>query len=320
MLIKYQEHQFARKTLALIEHANALIAEYESDGLILTLRQLYYLFVARDLFPDDCKFIRVNNRWKRDPKGTKNAEPNYDNLGKTLSLARIAGLVSWDAMEDRTRFVRQNSHWDDPSHIINECAGQFQIDKWQDQANYVEVWIEKDALVGLIDRICGELDVAYFSCRGYTSQSEQWRAGMRLRRANEAGKHVVVLHLGDHDPSGIDMTRDNAERLSMFAGTEVEVQRIALNMDQVREFNPPPNPTKLSDCRAQGYIDRFGEECWELDALNPRYVRDLISKHVKKLRKEKLWKAQVEQEKEYKAQLEQISEGYDDIVDFLKHR
>lgn len=78
----------------------------------------------------------------------------------------------------------------------------------------------------------------------------------------------VILHLGDHDPSGIDMTRDISDRLELF-GADVEVKRIALNWDQIDEFTPPPNPAKLSDSRAGAYIAEYGDESWELDALEP---------------------------------------------------
>ena len=76
-----------------------------------------------------------------------------------------------------------------------------------------------------------------FACRGYASQSEQWRAGKRLANYLRANQRVVILHLGDHDPSGIDMTRDNDDRLSMFArSSRVELKRVALNMDQVEQY------------------------------------------------------------------------------------
>ncbi|MBU6429986.1 MAG: hypothetical protein KGR26_13310, partial [Cyanobacteria bacterium REEB65] len=154
----------------------------------------------------------------------------------------------------------------------------------------------KEALVGVISGICNRLRVDFFACRGYNSQSEQWRAGQRFQGYQMKGQRPIVFHLGDHDPSGIDMTRDNRERLEMFAGVPVAVQRLALNMPQIEELNPPPNPAKLTDVRARDYIERYGESSWELDALSPTYIRDLISSAVGRLRDEKAWETALAQE------------------------
>ena len=92
-----------------------------------------------------------------------------------------------------------------------------------------------------------------------------------------------MLHLGDHDPSGIDMTRDNGDRLDVFAENGVEVRRLALNADQVQQYGPPPNPSKLTDSRAAGYLEEHGNEAWELDALEPSVISDLIEDELKSL-------------------------------------
>ncbi len=115
----------------------------------------------------------------------------------------------------------------------------------------------------MFEPICEELDVPYFSCRGYTSQSEMWAAAQRLLGYIWAKQrqHVTILHFGDHDPSGIDMTRDIRERLSLFCGGEgFAVRRIALNMDQVRQYDPPPNPAKLTDTRVDAYLRKYGDD------------------------------------------------------------
>jgi hypothetical protein len=84
------------------------------------------------------------------------------------------------------------------------------LDTRRNQEYYIEVWIEKDALLGILETICKKLDVPYFSCRGYVSQSSMWEAAQRFRENDREG---ILLHLGDHDPSGIDMSRDIQERL-----------------------------------------------------------------------------------------------------------
>lgn len=243
---------------------------------------------------------------------------SYKRLGTIISDARLAGETDWDAITDRTRNLESNSHWDGPADIIGTCAQQFQIDKWSDQDVRPEVWIEKDALIGVIEGVCSENDVAYFSCRGYTSQSEVWRAGRRLREHARDSQRPVVIHLGDHDPSGIDMTRDIHDRVSMFAEQDVEVIRIALNMDQVEEYQPPPNPTKITDSRAGSYMQDYGDESWELDALNPATLAELIQTTIFGLRDHSRWDEACEREKEMRQQLEAVALGWDEITEGLE--
>lgn len=257
---RFTEKVFREKTLAIIECANRIIEEYQADGLTLTLRQLYYQFVAKDLLA--------------------NTERNYKRLGNIISDGREAGLIDWDAIEDRTRNLAHNQHFNSPAHILSVAARSYQIDKWADQDFRVEVWIEKEALAGVLAQVCPALDVPYFACKGYVSASEQYNAAKRFQKYIDDGQRPVVIHLGDHDPSGIDMTRDNHERLSMYTWDNIHVIRLALNMDQVEEYNPPPNPAKMTDSRFSDYGDKYGDESWELDALDPSVLRDLIQNKV----------------------------------------
>lgn len=296
-LIRYENKKLSEAKLATIRIANAIIREYSAQGFDLTLRQLYYQFVARDIIP--------------------NKQTEYKRLGETISDGRLAGLIDWDAIIDRTRNLRTVGAWESPEQIIDAVAAQFKYDPWLEQRNYVEVWIEKDALVGVIGGICEQYRVPYFSCRGYTSQSEMWLAGRRLRNKRRMNRDCVVLHFGDHDPSGMDMTRDIEDRLSMFAEGRVEVRRLALNMTQVEEFNPPPNPAKLTDARAQGYIAEFGDESWELDALDPRTLAGLIETEVNSLLDDDAWRESMARESQARDELQRIANRYQDVVEFL---
>jgi hypothetical protein len=279
--IKYVEKRFQDKSLRLIEIANQIIVEFTAQGFELTLRQLYYQFVARDFIPNNQK--------------------SYDNLGSLINDARLAGLVDWNAIVDRTRNMRKNSHWENPKDFLESVAPQFQLDKWEGQKYRPEVWVEKDALVGVVERVCRKLDVPYFSCRGYTSQSEVWSAAQRLLSWRDDDYTPIIIHLGDHDPSGIDMTRDVTDRLKLFCDDEIEVQRIALNRDQIRKYNPPPNPAKLTDSRCEGYISVHGNQSWELDALNPKIISALIEKAIESLRDDDIYEERVELENKYRA-------------------
>lgn len=295
--IKYIEKRFRKDSLAKIAAANSIIEEYQEQGFDLTLRQLYYQFVSRD--------------W------IANTEKSYNSLGALISDARLAGLIDWDAIQDRTRNLRSNSHWDSPGEIVEACASQYRIDRWKGQPYRPEVWIEKDALIGVIQDVCVSLDVPYFSCRGYTSQSEMWRAGRRLKRYRQRGQLPVVFHLGDHDPSGIDMTRDIQERLSLFAQCNIRVERIALNMGQIEQYQPPPNPAKVTDSRFESYRLEYGDESWELDALEPSVMVELIRASVGSVIDGRLWESAQKEEENEKQELQLVSDNWEQVVKSL---
>jgi len=263
---QYVKKNFGQSSLDIIAAANRIIDDYLAQGYKLTLRQLYYRFIANDLFPDS---------WADSSSGTKNTMKNYKHLGDIINDGRLAGLIDWEAIEDRTRNVRSLAHWNSPSEILEACSTQYRRDKWEDQQFRPRVWIEKDALVGVIESICEEHDVPFFSCRGYTSQSEMWSAAQTIQQEIEQGYTPIIFHFGDHDPSGIDMTRDITDRIEMFMGG-IEVRRLALNMNQIQEFNPPPSPAKITDSRATAYIAQYGGDSWELDALEPNVLVGLV--------------------------------------------
>lgn len=287
--ITYLIKKFSAASMSAIIDANYVIQEYAAQGYDLTLRQVYYKFVARDLFPDSRRWSWTGKSWVRDPNGTKNAEPNYKWLGGLLNDARLAGLIDWDYIVDRTRNLHSLANWRGAKERLEGAAATFRIDKWARQPHRVEVWIEKDALAGIFIRVCDELQVPFFSCRGYTSQSEMWGASQRLLSYREAGQQPIILHFGDHDPSGMDMTRDIKDRLHLFMGGGMKLTRLALNMNQILEYEPPPNPAKMGDSRAPEYVDLYGDESWELDALEPTVLVDLVERNVARYRDQKIW-------------------------------
>lgn len=294
--ICYVPKKFTPAHEDVIEQANTIITEYRGQGFRLTLRQLYYQFVARDLIPNNQK--------------------SYKRLGSILVDARLAGEVSWLGIEDRTRGLRGTSHWENPQEIIEGSADGYALDKWETQPYRVEVWMEKDAVANIVSKACRGLDIDYLSCRGYTSQSEQWVAAQRLKAYERGGQDTVILHLGDHDPSGIDMTRDIKRKMRLF-GSSVDVRRIALNMDQIDEYNPPPNYAKATDTRYESYVAEYGEECWELDALEPRVLSDLIEDAVMELRDDDLYNEIEEREDEEIELLQQVAKRWDEVVSWL---
>jgi hypothetical protein len=259
-------------TLTMVEQANSVIEEYLAQDFRLTLRQLFYQFVAR---------AQLENTFKQ-----------YKRLGAIVRNARDGGRIDWDAIEDRTRTVQTHAFWNSPDHIISEDAEVYREDLWGGQRYRPEVWIEKDALIGVIEGVCTELRVPYFAHRGNNSQTLQYQAGKRFAGYLDHGLIPLVLHLADHDPNGIDMTRDNIERLRLYARADIEVRRIALNLDQVRQYAPPPSFAKEKDKRFPAYVRQFGtRECWELDALPPTVIANLIRSEIEGLIDQRAWGA-----------------------------
>lgn len=289
--IRYISKRPRQDTLAMIAQANAIIEEYMADGYSLTLRQLYYQFVSRGLI--------------------ENTTRSYHRLGSIINDGRMAGLIDWEAIIDRTRELEKLPTWDSPSAIIEACANQFRIDIWAGQPARVEVWIEKEALAGVFQRVCEQWRVPFLCCRGYTSQSEMWGGAQRL--LNYDGQTLHILHFGDHDPSGIDMTRDIEDRLSTF-GADVEIHRIALNMPQIEEYDPPPNPAKMTDSRFGQYQQRFGDESWELDALEPRVLSGLVETEIRELLDAKRWEVSMEIETSMRRQLADCADRWPEVV------
>lgn len=313
---KFIDKKFSPETLAVIAQARALTEDFQRRGYVLTLRQLYYQFVSKGLLANKLE--------------------NYKRLGRIVDEGRQAGELDWATIEDRLRNVEKPNVWTSPESIIAAVAQQYAEDPWRGQKYRPEIWIEKDALVGVIEGICTEFSVPYLACRGYLSQSEAYSAGKRFAAYRKQGFVPLVLHLGDHDPSGVNMTDDNEARLRLFSRGLVEVRRLALNMDQVTQYDPPPNPSKDTDSRHDGYkrmmIDEHGytdpdddEDAdpipsWELDALDPDVINQMIRDELEAIIDQEAWDEAKQKEADNKEGLEAASSNWSGVRRYLKYR
>lgn len=293
MKYKYKPKKFTNPHRLAIRRANEVLNEYWNAGFVLTLRQLYYQFVARG--------------W------IKNEQKSYKWLGNLVGDARLAGYIDWEMIEDRTRNLQSLQHFDGADDALTKLASWYHVDMWANQEFRPEVWIEKDALTGVISGVCQENDIPYFSCRGYTSLSEMWRASLRLSQWTRDGQSPYIIHFGDHDPSGMDMSRDICERIQGTFMADCEFHRLALNMDQIREYNPPPNPAKVTDSRYKAYVTKFGNESWELDALDPPKFRSLIEDQLKRIRDDIQWEKDQSEKKRVKDSLVEVANDWEKI-------
>jgi len=251
---------FRGSSLVLVKKCAAIITRYQANGLRLTLRQLYYQLVTTNTIV--------------------NSEKSYKNLGSLVSDARLAGLLDWSAIEDRVRVPKRQSEFTGLKELAETAISSYRLPRWEGQDNYVELWVEKDALAGVLAPLGREFHVTIMVNKGYSSQSAMYEASKRFLEGEENGQSPVLLYLGDHDPSGEDMVRDIRDRLSTF-GVEVDVRKVALTTPQVQEYDPPPNPAKLTDSRAAAYIEKHGPHSWEVDAIPPEELQRLIRVAIK---------------------------------------
>ncbi len=267
---------------------NEIIEEYAEQGYKLTLRQLYYQLVSRDIVP--------------------NSKKEYAKLSSLLVKGRMAGVVDWNAIEDRIR-VPFLPYWvHDIEDAIDDTIRQYRLNRQDGQEVYIELWVEKDALSGVLKRITSHYHINLMVNRGYSSCTAMYDAYNRLRRYEDDGIKTFILYLGDHDPSGLDMVRDIKERLEEF-GVSPEVRHVGLTQKQIKVYKPPPNPAKVTDPRAKQYMYKFGNTSWEVDALKPEVLHRLIKDNVEQLIDMDLFNEQLEKEQDDKKELKELYEG-----------
>jgi len=269
---------------AILRHAREITEEYEADNLRLTLRQMYYQFVSRGLCPS--------------------GQIHYKRIGQTLTDARYDGRFPVGGLEDRGReyFAGDFYRWDTScgrtqQHAIGDWLRYIPsvvigMDRWAAQDTYVTVLVEKEALAGVFEPTCNDLGVGWMACKGYPSVSALDALRKAALRAKDEGwaRRAVVLYFGDHDPDGMEIPRSierNIAKLQDVADSAdggtvpFEFRRLALNMAQIRQYDPPPFEAKVSSSRYQSYADEYGEDAWELDALEPRVLRRLVDEAVR---------------------------------------
>jgi hypothetical protein len=283
----YRVVNFKKESRRKIVQINDICEEYGRQKL--TARQVYYQFVSRG--------------W------LENSARNYKNLTNLLTDARYAGLVDWDIIEDRGRTPDIPPEWNNLGERVEMAIENFRLPRWVDQTNYVEVWVEKQALAGVLEPITWRWHVPLMVNKGYSSASAMKEAADRIKGRVHSARpptRAHILYLGDHDPSGEDMVRDVKDRLTEFGVPRLKVHKVALTWEQIQLHKPPPNPAKLTDSRATAYIEKFGDESWELDALPPRELNRLVTASIQGLLDFDKMKAVISKEDEARAKLKKV--------------
>lgn len=276
MIEKFRDKSFHSKSAELIRQADSILQEYAGKNISVTLRQLYYQLVSKAII--------------------ENKDSAYRKLSWLMTDARYAGLVDWNCIEDRTRIPKRHPQFEDVKDLIDCAARSYRLDRWEDQSNYIELWTEKDALSSVLYPIAQKHHIYFCVNRGFDSSTAMYDASCRIREAIQANKASKILYLGDHDPSGLNMIKDIENRLNEFLSMSVTVEHIALTKEQIGKYNPPANAAKETDPRYKEYQELYGGECWEVDALPPDVMIELVDRVIDEYVDKKKMNKIIEQE------------------------
>lgn len=253
----FRDWKYIPKTKVNLDQILGIVDEYVAENMNLTLRQIYYQMVSRG--------------------HVENSEAGYQRVKGIVGKARYAGMMDWEVIVDRTRLPSIPSEWENPTALLETALNAYRLPRLEGQEYYVEVITEKDALLTTIARVATKYHLPANVFRGYTSTTVMYEMSKRISEASAEGKKPVLLYIGDHDPSGLDMLRDvEARQREFLRDVPLTVVHVALTMDQIKKLNPLPNKTKDGDVRSKEYIDQFGKVCWEADALPPKYLKDVL--------------------------------------------
>jgi hypothetical protein len=252
-----------------------ILEEHKQYGK-LTVRQVYYQLVSRGVI--------------------ENSKSSYQKYVHHLTTGRKGGVIPWDAFEDRTRMFYKEplpkyniSNESGPQDALKDwfryalnpkVSTEYDLSRWKDQPDYVELWVEKDALAGFLSPLCERLGVGLVVSRGYTSYTFKQEAIRRFGEKIEEDRNPVLLYLGDLDPSGYDIYRCLEDEIE-----NGDVERIGLHFEDVSQFNLVPNPIKDTDTRSRGFKKRYpelGDTVYELDALPPGELMDRARRNILK--------------------------------------
>ncbi len=204
------------------------------------------------------------------------SEAGYAKVQTDLVLMRRAGDLPYDWLADNTRWQRKPRTFNSVEQALDDTARLYRKALWAEADAYVEVWLEKDALAGVILPVTSTYDVPLMVARGYAS----------LSFLHEAAEYISTLevpayiyHFGDFDPSGVNAGEKIEQTLKEMApNADINFERIAVNRDQIAVWHLPTRPTKATDSRARG----FGDISVELDAIEPNRLRNLVKSAIER--------------------------------------
>jgi len=240
-----------KQSLELLEQVQEIIDSYD---FALTLRQIYYQLVAKQIIP--------------------NKQNYYHKLSRLCVMGRDEGILPEEGFADRLREVDKLSSWVDLNEFMETVRRSYHKDKWQNQDRYLEIWTEKDALRGVLSQVTYQYDVSLMVARGQLSRTAIYEASKRYKIKSD--KECYLYYCGDFDPSGLSIYESIKERLSDF-GVFINYERIALTQKQIEKYQLPSDPGKKTDPNYNKFVSLYGSDMVvELDSLPPDVLRDII--------------------------------------------
>ena len=240
-----------KQSLKLLTQVQEIINSYD---FALTLRQIYYQLVARQIIPNEQKY--------------------YKKLSRLCVTGRDEGILPEEGFADRLRMVDKLGSWVDLNEFMQTVKRSYRKDKWQNQDNYIEIWTEKDALRSVLTEITYKYDVVLMVTRGQLSRTEVYRTTGRYKAQGD--KECHLYYCGDFDPSGLSIYNSIKKRIMDF-GIFINFERIALTQEQIEKYQLPSDPAKQSDPNYNKFVDLWGSDMVvELDSLPPDVLRKII--------------------------------------------
>ena len=255
------------KSLELLDQVLKII---ESYNFALTLRQIYYQLVAKQIIPNQQKY--------------------YHQLSRLCVMGRNEGILPEEAFSDRLREVDRLSSWPDLNDFLSTVKRSYHKDKWENQDCYIEIWTEKDALRSVLTEVTYQYDVNLMVARGQLSRTEVYRTVERYKEKSD--KECFLYYAGDFDPSGLSIFESIKERISNF-GTDILVdifptnhdinfERIALTPEQIKKYQLPSDPAKQTDPNYKNFVKKYGDMVVEIDSLPPDELRNIVKSCIKR--------------------------------------
>lgn len=239
-----------RSTKAEVEARREALYAIIEAGEPMTVRQVFYQATVRGL--------------------VEKAESGYAKVQTDLTIMRRTGELPYRWLADNTRWQRKPDTFDGVEAALRATAAFYRKDLWVDADSYVEIWLEKDALSGVVYPVTDLFDVPLMVARGYASLSFLHSAAEYI---NSLSVPAFIYHFGDFDPSGVNAGEKIEETLRELAPeAEINFQRVAVTPEQIDRWNLPTRPTKTTDTRSKN----FGDVSVELDAIEPNLLRLLV--------------------------------------------
>lgn len=231
----------------------AVLRAFYDAGYPQTVRQLFYKLTSYGVTPK--------------------TENGYSQVCYHSLRMRQLGILPYSWLADNTRWVRKSPSYDSVSEFLRASRDAYRRSIWRDQDTYVEVWLEKDALAGVLVDITDSYDVPLMVTRGYSSATFAYEAAQEMLAWQQRGKWPVIYYFGDHDPSGVDIPRDLQSKLRRH-GARFHFERVAVLPEQIAAWDLPTRPTKTNDSRAGGWEGGSVE----LDAIPANMLRQLCAR------------------------------------------